>query len=123
MLGDGPTHKDARKQTAFVKIVHSLLLANKHTIASRLLSDFATAVNPADYTNKAGTFAGIKPTAVMIGLGEDIKLRLDALETIKKHPIPFAVFRSGQVRYITRPKSRTVRVTRQLGQPPKYRRV
>ena len=31
--------------------------------------------------------------------------------------------RSGQVRYITRPKSRTVRVTRQLGQPPKYRRV
>ena len=27
----------------------------------------------------------------------------------------------GQVRYITRPKSETMRVTRQLGLPPRYR--
>ena len=31
--------------------------------------------------------------------------------------------RSGQVRYITRPKSETMRVTRQLGLPPRYRGV
>ena len=31
--------------------------------------------------------------------------------------------RSGQVRYITRPKSETKRVTRQLGLPPRYRGV
>ncbi len=29
----------------------------------------------------------------------------------------------GQVRFITRPKSRTMRATRQLGLPPGYRRV
>ena len=107
MLGDGPTHKDARKQTAFIKIVHSLLLANKHTIASRLLSDFAAAVNPADYTNKAGTFFGIKPTAVMLGLGEDIKLRMDALETVKQHPLTFAVFMALQSLPIGDPGSAT----------------
>ncbi len=56
MLGDGPTHNfEARHEAAhraptLIKIVHSLLLANKHTIGSRLLADFGTAVNPADYT-------------------------------------------------------------------------
>ena len=70
MLGDGPTHKHAMKQPTLIKIVHSLLLANKHTIGSRLLADFGTAVNPADYTNKAGTFVGIRPTMAMIGIGD-----------------------------------------------------
>ncbi len=74
MLGDGPTHKHAMKQPTLIKIVRSLLLANKHTIGSRLLADFGTAVNPADYTNnlKAGTFrvVGIRPTMVMIGIGD-----------------------------------------------------
>ena len=47
MLGDGPNHKHAMRQPTLIKIVHSLLLANKHSVGSRLLADFATVVNPA----------------------------------------------------------------------------
>ena len=38
------------------------------------------------------------------------------------HVHPEAQVRSGQVRFITRPKSRTVRATRQLMLPPKKNR-
>ena len=36
---------------------------------------------------------------------------------------PVSQWQSGQVRYIARPKSATMRVTRKLGLPPRYRRV
>ena len=48
-------------------------------------------VNPADYTNRAGTFDGIRPTMVMTGVGEDITKRLAAFRTIQEHPVAFVV--------------------------------
>jgi hypothetical protein len=98
LLGDGPGHKHAVKQPTFIKIVNSLLLGAKHFIDSRLRTDFGTAINPADYTNRAGTFDGIRPTQVMLGLVEDIEKRLRALKTIEENPVAFCA--SVAVQYL-----------------------
>ncbi len=99
------------KQPTFIKVANSLLLNAKHFIGGRLLFDFATAVNlnPADYANpgRGGTFVGIRPTSVMLGLVEDAKKRLRALKTVEESPVAFCVAMAVQSLPIAAPGSAT----------------
>jgi hypothetical protein len=78
------------RQTAFVSVLHSLLLGAMHCVGSRILRDFSSGQlgclhqqgrQPRRHRTDHGP----------IRLGEDIERRSTALETIKQNDVAFAV--------------------------------
>ena len=91
LLGDGPNHKLALRQPSFLEVVQHLLLRAKHSVETRLQRDFGIVCNPVAYTNKAGTFEGVRPTNLLLALADDIDTRMRAMEALQSNPLAFII--------------------------------